>query len=200
MKKLFSAALLTSVAALSPFASAAEEDLKWYVVAGFGIGSGEEEGDSNYSYYNYTADFDSTGFKLGGGYIFSDLFRLEISYAGEEMEFTDVNATENFSSLDFDGIWAFTDYPVRPYLLAGIGLTAYQDTAEYLEGDDGDLNGISIQLGAGGIWRAAPNFELDAGLKIRGVGWQELEGSNSSANLEISTSLAQFTFGARVLF
>lgn len=199
MKKLFSATLLTSVVALSPFTSAAEKDLKWYVGAGFGIGSGEEEGDSNYSYLNYTADFDSTGFKLGGGYIFSDLFRLEISYAGEEMEFTDVDANENISSLDFDGIWTFTEYPVRPYLLAGIGLATYLDTEEYLE-EDSDLTGISIQLGAGGIWRAAPNFELDAGLKIRGVAWRELEDSSGSASLEISTSLTQFTCGARVLF
>lgn len=201
MKNYLCPTLLIAAACLSPFtATASEESYDWYLVAGLGIGSGEEEGDSDYVYYNYTADFDSFGVRFGGGYIFNDLIRAEVTYTQEEMDFEGGDISETFSSLDFDAIWTFTEYPVRPYLLAGLGLTTYHDTEEYLADDEGDLNGVSIQLAAGGIWRVTPQFELDAGLKIRGIGWQELESSGGGADLQVSTGITQFSFNGRVLF
>lgn len=200
MKTVLSGALLLAAAVSAPTAFAQDNTPAWYLLAGFGIGSGEEEGDSNYAYYNYTADFDSFGVRFGGGYRFSDRFRGEISYSQEEMDFTDLDVSETFSSLDFDAIWSFTDYPLRPYLLAGLGLTTYHDTEQYLEDDEGNLNGVSVQLGAGAIWEVVPQFELDAGLKIRGIGWQELESSYGGSDLQISTGLTQFSVTGRVFF
>ena len=200
MKTLLSSVLAVAALAASPFISAAEEEYRWYAGVGFGVGSGEEEYDSNISWLNGSADFDSTGYKISGGYIFSQAARMEISFAGEEMEFTDADVTDNFTSLDVDGIFTFTDHPVvRPYVLAGIGFTTYEDTEDLTEEGE-NLNGISLQLGAGVIWKLAPRFELDGGFKYRSVSWQKLEDDSSSANLEISTSMTQFTAACRVLF
>lgn len=145
----------------------------------------------------------STSSDAGGGAItigkrYVDGDRFEVGFTKVEAEF-DGGREEKFEGIDFDWTFLVLDKNVvQPYLEAGFGLYEYKGT-ENLTSDNKNLGGIAINFGAGVIYEAAKNVELDASYSIKGIGWEEAEYENGDS-AKLKEDIGKFVFGARYLF
>jgi len=197
MKRKLLPVVLASVMATPAFAEVA--DKKFYVGVNLATGSGTET--ATIDDVEYEEDFSAGSTRFALGYVSSPQGRIEVSYGGYSLDFDNADEDEEITSLDFDGYYLFGESDVRGFVTAGLGFTTYEDTAEYTLANE-DLSGISFQFGGGVIFAPVDNIELEASLRIKAIGWQQIEVSNgfSSTDVQLATGLTLLGIGGKVLF
>ena len=189
--------LVTSLLLASATAFADDEKrTRFYVGVGGGSGSGEQEVTINETMAT-KAEYDTSirDFKLGAEFKTGN--RLELSFTGIDLE-GDSGGKDEFSGLDFDWYFAFGEKRVKPYLMVGLGLYTYEDTAAFFE-DNEDLTGVAFNLGGGIFIEVAEPFEVELGYKFKGIGWKKMVDTDGDT-LEISESMGNLYLGARLKF
>lgn len=174
-----------------------EKRTRFYVGVGVGSGgSGEREITVNDSAI-FKSDYDTSLADLKLGAEFRSGHRFELAFTGIDLEYAD-GTEDELSGLDFDWYFAFGEKRVKPYLMVGLGLYTFENTAYFLA-DNEDLRGVAFNLGGGIFIEVAEPFEVELGYKFKGIGWQKVEDTDGDT-LELSESMGNLYLGARLKF
>jgi len=175
--KLNTAIAALSLAVFSMTVSATEGDSKWYVGIGGTTGSGTLTATAAVANFtaSASADYDTSSIPVKLGIVLENDNRFELSY--QSIKATDSSlGTETISGVNVDYKLFIEEPKIKsfaPYVVGGLGLYEWENTAQYFVGDD-NLHGLSWNIGAGGVYGIDNNIELEATAQYKKINWQDI--------------------------
>lgn len=195
-KKLLSTSLLCAGLTAVPTAQA---ESGFYL--GLGLHGGNEEvtlTNNNPSAPNRVYDVDTSGGTLKFGVILGSGDRAEVSLVNfDRSSSVSGESFNSYSAIDLDYLFVLSKDSIQPYIGLGVGSISFDNTgALYASGQD--LRGVSLNISAGIIMEVIPSIEVEAGLKFKGIAWQD--STDGFYTYQRESSISSVFVGANLRF